>query len=72
MTANEFLSYVANATYLILFGATVADALRRRRKVAVDVALFFAAPFVGLAYIIALPFVGLGTLVYIAVKAARK
>jgi hypothetical protein len=37
-----------------------------------NVALFFAAPFVGLAYIIALPFVGFGTLVYLAVKAARK
>ena len=37
-----------------------------------NVVLFFAAPFVGLAYIIALPFVGAGTLVYLAVKAARK
>ena len=37
-----------------------------------NVVLFFAAPFVGLAYIIALPFVGFGTLVYVAVKAARK
>ena len=37
-----------------------------------NVALFFAAPFIGLAYIIALPFVGFGTLVYVAVKAARK
>jgi hypothetical protein len=37
-----------------------------------NIALFFAAPFIGLAYIIALPFVGFGTLVYVAVKAARK
>jgi hypothetical protein len=37
-----------------------------------NVALFCAAPFVGLAYIIAFPFVGFGTLVYVAVKAARK
>lgn len=33
-----------------------------------NVALFFAAPFIGLAYIIALPFVGLG---YLAVLALR-
>ncbi len=37
-----------------------------------NVALFFAAPFIGLAYMIVLPFVGFGTLVYFAVKAARK
>ena len=37
-----------------------------------NVALFLAAPFIGLVYIIALPFVGFGTLVYVAVKAARK
>lgn len=34
-----------------------------------DVALFFAAPFIGLAYIIALPFVGLGAIVWYGVKA---
>jgi len=36
-----------------------------------NVGLFFAAPFVALAYIIALPFVGAGALVYYGVKAAR-
>ncbi len=34
-----------------------------------DVALFFAAPFIGLAYIIALPFVGLGAILWYGVKA---
>ncbi|CAD5372800.1 Response regulatory domain-containing protein [Rubrivivax sp. A210] len=34
-----------------------------------DVALFFAAPFLGLAYIIAMPFVGLGVIAWFAVKA---
>ncbi len=33
-----------------------------------NIALFFAAPFIGLAYIVALPFVGLG---FLALKAAR-
>ena len=34
--------------------------------------LFFAAPFVGLAYIVAVPFVGLGFLAVLAVQAAAK
>lgn len=37
-----------------------------------NVALFFAAPFVGLAYVIALPFVGLGMLAWMGVKAVLK
>ncbi len=37
-----------------------------------NVALFFAAPFVGLAYILALPFVGLGLLAWLAGKAMMK
>jgi CheY-like chemotaxis protein len=35
-----------------------------------NVALFLAAPFVGLAYIVALPFVGLGMLVWLGVRTA--
>lgn len=35
-----------------------------------NVALFTAAPFIGLAYVLAAPFVGLGALVWIAVRAA--
>jgi hypothetical protein len=34
-----------------------------------NVALFFAAPLVGLVYVIALPFVGLGMLAWMGVKA---
>jgi len=34
-----------------------------------NTALFFAAPFVGLAYILAFPFVGLGMLAWIGVRA---
>jgi CheY-like chemotaxis protein len=37
-----------------------------------NVGLFFAAPFVGLAYVIALPFVGLGMLAWMGVKAILK
>jgi CheY-like chemotaxis protein len=37
-----------------------------------NIALFFAAPFIGLAYIIALPFVGLGAFAVLAVRALAK
>jgi CheY-like chemotaxis protein len=37
-----------------------------------NMVLFFAAPFIGLAYIVALPFVGLGFLAVLAGRAAAK
>ena len=37
-----------------------------------NIALFFAAPFIGLAYIIAFPFVGFGMLAVFAARAAAK
>jgi hypothetical protein len=37
-----------------------------------NVALFFAAPFIGLAYLLAFPFVGFAMLAWIAGKAAMK
>ena len=37
-----------------------------------NIALFLAAPFIGLAYIIALPFVGLAVLAVLAARAAAK
>jgi CheY-like chemotaxis protein len=43
--------------------ATPASALK-------NIALFLAAPFIGLAYIVALPFVGLGVLAVLAARAA--
>ena len=53
-------------------GKLIAAHWARIARYVKNVALFFAAPFIGLAYMIALPFVGFGTLVYFAVKAARK
>jgi CheY-like chemotaxis protein len=41
-------------------------------RVVKNVALFFAAPFIGLAYILAFPFVGLGMLVWFGGKALMK
>jgi CheY-like chemotaxis protein len=37
-----------------------------------NIALFLAAPFIGLAYIVALPFVGLGLVAFMAARAAAK
>ena len=37
-----------------------------------NVALFFAAPFIGLAYLLAFPFVGLAMLAWMGAKAAMK
>jgi CheY-like chemotaxis protein len=37
-----------------------------------NIALFFAAPFFGLAYIVALPFVGLGLAAFMVARAAAK
>lgn len=37
-----------------------------------NVALFLAAPFIGLAYLLAFPFVGFAMLAWVAVKAAMK
>jgi hypothetical protein len=37
-----------------------------------NIALFLAAPFIGLAYIVALPLVGFGLLTVLAVRAAAK
>ncbi len=37
-----------------------------------NIALFFAAPFIGLAYVIAFPFVGLGVMAMLAMRAANQ
>ena len=43
-------------------------ALPKRVK---DVALFLAAPFIGLAYLAAFPLIGAGALIYAGVQAAQ-
>ena len=40
-------------------------------KVAKNVALFAAAPFIGLAYAVAFPFVAVGTLAWYGMRAIR-
>lgn len=51
--------------------AAVPVAEPRRESVARNLALFFAAPFVGLAYMIAFPFVGFGALLRWGLKSAH-
>lgn len=43
----------------------------KNRSRLLDILLFFAAPFIGLAYILAMPFIGLGALVWYASKALK-
>ena len=40
----------------------------KRESAAKNIALFLAAPFIGLAYLLAMPLVGLGALVWIGAK----
>lgn len=63
VTATRVENYAAYETHA---------ALKHAARNAGKVALFVAAPFIGLAYALALPFVGIGALVWVAVRAARK
>jgi DNA-binding NtrC family response regulator len=50
----------------------VAPAAARRESVAKNIALFFAAPFIGLAYFLAVPFIGTYAVVKYGWKAITK
>jgi len=52
--------------------APVPEAEPARGSALINVLLFFAAPFIGLAYIVAFPFVGLGAMAVLAARAANK
>ena len=41
----------------------------RRESTAKNIALFLAAPFIGLAYLVAMPFVAMGTIAWVGGKA---
>ena len=53
-------------------GYEAAAGLRRAARVAKNVALFAAAPFIGLAYAVAFPFVAVGALAWFGAKALAK
>jgi DNA-binding NtrC family response regulator len=63
-TLKESMETVASPTAAVQDTAAVeaAPAVEEKESVAKNVALFFAAPFIGLAYIIAFPFVGFAML----------
>ncbi len=65
MRANTTTPY---ATYIAHEAAHWTGLARFAR----NVALFLAAPFVGLAYALAAPFVGLGAIAWLGVRAALK
>jgi DNA-binding NtrC family response regulator len=52
--------------------AAVAPELGKKESVAKNIALFFAAPFIGLAYFLAVPFIGTYAIVKYGVKALTK
>jgi len=59
----------------VLAAATAEAPLAEAASVGIvlkNIALFFAAPFIGLAYIVALPFYGLGVLAFLAGRVALK
>ena len=58
--------------YVVTANAPAETAPEAARNPLVNVLLFFAAPFIGLAYIVALPVVGFGYLALLAVRAAAK
>lgn len=53
-------------------GAPASGALQSIARVVKNIALFLAAPFVGLAYILTFPVVGLGMLAWMAIQAQQK
>jgi len=59
----------ATRVYKVTAAAKDKTILAKRAK---NIALFFAAPFIGLAYLLAFPFVGFALLLWIAGKAVME
>jgi len=72
MAANGLVVAMGYAPALNGKGGTVAGDTRGWGKRVRNVALFFAAPFIGLAYLLAFPFVGFALLAWVAAKAIMK
>ena len=70
-TEKALLEAVAAPAAALEAAAAPAEAVRPGSHLK-NVALFFAAPFIGLAYILAFPFVGLGLLAWLAGKAMMR
>ena len=59
-------------TYEAVAGHATAESFGNAVRFARNVALFAAAPFIGLAYAAAFPFVGVAMLAWYGVRAARR
>lgn len=66
MAANGWM--VGTGYAPVLSARSKANMIKRAK----NVALFFAAPFIGLAYLLAFPFIGFGMLAWMAAKAVMK
>ncbi len=71
-SARDALAAPAAQVVVLPAAAEAAQAEPATRSALVNVLLFFAAPFIGLAYIIALPIVGLGAFAVLASRVAGK
>jgi len=71
-TTERALAATAAALVEAAAAPAPAAAEAKAESRAKNVALFFAAPFIGLAYLLAFPVIGLGMLAWIAGKAAMK
>lgn len=71
-SARDVLARTEAAAEPITAAPEAAPAAGSAALVLKNVALFFAAPFIGLAYIVALPFYGLAVLAYLAAGIAAK
>ena len=70
-SAKDALAAPATAALTMAPEASAAE-VGAAGSVVKNIALFLAAPFIGLAYVIAFPFVGLGALAVLAWRAASK
>jgi len=70
-SVRDSLAATAEAAEAVVLPAAV-EAPAAAVSALKNMVLFFAAPFIGLAYIVVLPFVGLGFLAVLAARAAAK
>ena len=72
MAANGLMAAMGHAPAINGNAHKVTGVNARLGKRVRNVALFFAAPFIGLAYLLAFPFVGFALLAWVAAKAVMK
>lgn len=71
-SAREALEVAAAPPATVEAPAAAPAEAAAKDSLAKNIALFFAAPFIGLAYIVALPFAGFGMLAWFGLRAAAR